>query len=454
MTNTTIQTIANEMKATMNTMIDDMATRMQALLDAEYNERVTKSEEFGARIMELTNIIVELRKENEELKANQTVAVTKEEESLFGQMTPEQQEALDDLNADWDAHFGKEEEVTTEPVVAVTPTDDLVIDELPESITFPVPTETTEEVSFDAFAGFRDVLDTPQQEVAAFPIVEEESAFDFSAVDTSNASDAPEAPVEPQATEENPFAGFAGVMDTEAPKKPQTAPAVPNLVVGGREIAKKGEIKVTVYDVMGTEVNWIGYSRRINSHGNHRVREIALALNSVMQQGNTRKKAMTEDEKASALEGKYTTQMIREWAMEIAVANGIKEIGGDAGAAILVAEVLAGEKNGAALRIRNEAERTTMKEVYTEMVANPEYLAQTKTAVASFWNQFAYTPSAYAEDNNLDAAGREYLGTALIAARALNTMANVQGKRTVCVFPEVGKSFMSKKEFQDKMSFI
>lgn len=453
MTNTTIQTIANEMKATMNTMIDDMATRMQALLDAEYNERVTKSEEFGARIMELTDIIADLRKENEELKANQAVAVTKEEESLFGQMSPEQEEVLNELNADWDAHFGKEE-VTTEPVVAVTPTDDLVIDELPESIAFPVPTETTEEVSFDAFAGFRDVLEEPQQEVAAFPVVEEESAFDFSAVDTGSVSDAPEAPVEPQATEENPFAGFAGVMDTEAPKKPQTAPAVPNLVVGGREIAKKGEIKVTVYDVMGTEVNWIGYSRRINSHGNHRVREIALALNSVMQQGNTRKKAMTDEEKASALEGKYTTQMIREWAMEIAVANGIKEIGGDAGAAILVAEVLAGEKNGAALRIRNEAERATMKQVYEEMVSNPAYLAQTKTAVASFWGQFAYKASDYAEDNNLDASGREFLGTALIAARALNTMANVQGKRTVCVFPEVGKSFMSKKEFQDKMSFI
>lgn len=248
-----------------------------------------------------------------------------------------------------------------------------------------------------------------------------------------------------------PVPEFEGNQELSMTPEPKTAPA-PGIPMESPVTAsaplvsplKKDETKMVTYQVFDKEVNFIQDNARINDVKNGSVRRMAMQLHNVMMQKNDRYKP-TEEQKQM---GKFYTQMIREWGLEIAAANNIETIKGDDGAAILIAELfysLHDEKENLihpALRFRNEEERKAAADSFyglNNADTRPTYMA----LVDAHKGALALDPIYYVGAQTLNQTKTLQAGYALLHARMSLTWGNATGK-TECVFAEVRETIVKK----------
>lgn len=231
------------------------------------------------------------------------------------------------------------------------------------------------------------------------------------------------------------------VAEPEVPAMPDFTPDAP---MAKQETLKKGEVKVSTYDVLGKEVSWIHHPARINSHKEHLVRKFAMGLNNIMKEGNARNKARNAKEAEVMSLGKFYSQMVREWGMEIAAANNIQTIVGDAGAAMLIGEVFHGFLKAPKLQPRNEQERKALAKV----MENPSQIEGFIPMVKNHATSLALNPETFAGTEDMTNEDCKLYGTALLYIRMQSTWANAVGENTVCVFNEVKKENVMKKQIK------
>lgn len=231
------------------------------------------------------------------------------------------------------------------------------------------------------------------------------------------------------------------VTEPEVPAMPDFTPDAP---MAKQETLKKGEVKVSTYDVLGKEVSWVHHPARINSHKEHLVRKFAMGLNNIMKEGNARNKARNAKEAEVMSLGKFYSQMVREWGMEIAAANNIQTIVGDAGAAMLIGEVFHGFLKAPKLQPRNEQERKALAKV----MENPSQIEGFIPMVKNHATSLALNPETFAGTEDMTNEDCKLHGTALLYIRMQSTWANAVGENTVCVFNEVKKENVMKKQIK------
>lgn len=231
------------------------------------------------------------------------------------------------------------------------------------------------------------------------------------------------------------------VAEKEVPAMPDFTPDAP---MAKQETLKKGEVKVSTYDVLGKEVSWVHHPARINSHKEHLVRKFAMGLNNIMKEGNARNKARNEKEAEVMAQGKFYSQMVREWGLEIAAANGIETIVGDAGAAMLIGEVFHGFLKAPKLQPRNEQERKALAKI----MENPSQIEGFIPMVKNHATSLALNPETFAGTEDMTNEDCKLHGTALLYIRMQSTWANAVGENTVCVFNEVKKENVMKKQIK------
>lgn len=229
-------------------------------------------------------------------------------------------------------------------------------------------------------------------------------------------------------------------VETKAPSIPTQSPI--NTSIPAVNPLGKNDTTMVTYDVFGKEVTMIQKNAMIKSVKNGHVRKMAFQLNDVMAKGNSRYKG-DESEKQM---GKFYTQMIREWALEIAAANNIEQIKGDSGAAILIAELFYSMHTenqnlySPQLRARNEAERLKAIDSYRMLNADA-----TRQACLDLVNvhkgPLALDPMMFVGDKADTKEKIAQAGYALLHARMSLTWENAMGK-TACVFPEVKKDVL------------
>lgn len=258
-----------------------------------------------------------------------------------------------------------------------------------------------------------------------------------SAEDTSLFSSAPELPEEPEAP--------ALPMGSDTPV---STPAMPMGVSLG-----KNAVTVAVYNVMGKEVEMVRENASIKNSTTGHVRSDAFKLHNLMLKGSPKIKPVTQEEVNSHFEGKLYTQLIREWGLEIAAANNIKTLYGDAGAGILIAKLANEDGNIIAppLRVRNEEERTATESAFRSMRSDEATRKQVIAFVNSYKNTLVWNPANFTGNRELSNEERIYFGYALLYARLKLAWANVTGK-PVCVFPEVKKYQLSKEVVSKALS--
>lgn len=231
------------------------------------------------------------------------------------------------------------------------------------------------------------------------------------------------------------------VTEPEVPAMPDFTPDAP---MAKQETLKKGEVKVSTYDVLGKEVSWVHHPARINSHKEHLVRKFAMGLNNIMKEGNARNKARNAKEAEVMSLGKFYSQMVREWGMEIAAANNIQTIVGDAGAAMLIGEVFHGFLKAPKLQPRNEQERKALAKI----MENPSQIEGFIPMVKNHATSLALNPETFAGTEDMTNEDCKLHGTALLYIRMQSTWANAVGENTVCVFNEVKKENVMKKQIK------
>ena len=301
-----------------------------------------------------------------------------------------------------------------------------------------------EEIELDPFAGMVDDEDEEEEEVpvqnifANAPMEEEEEQAPITEEPMYTDADVPPATdstfVIPDIPED---------MTIEAPVVNTEIDILD--IPSGTSSKKKDTTKVSTYNVFGSTVDLIHTSYFIKGHNSAPVKRHAFKINNIMKQRSA--KAETQEQIDAKFEGKLYTQLGREWALEIAAANGIESIKGDSGAAVLISELYNGYKNikAPALRPRDEEERQAMAKIYNAMVGNEKTRQSVIAKVDSYKKLLVFNPASYQSNKELSKADRELAGYALLFSRIRLAWDNVQDSNTVCVFPEIKKSSDSKE---------
>jgi hypothetical protein len=338
--------------------------------------------------------------------------------SMMDEMDKEETEEEKALWADFDAH-----------------NDDLLPeDKLPMEFLEEEEPVIEEEDTFDPFAEFN--LDAVSDEEVHDSLT---GAEEFDPFNTNTEEDEDELFVSEFSDEDIPaIPAFEEEEDMVIKEKvmdiPAQAPAMPLVNPLG-----KGDAKMVTYQVFDKEVSMLQSNARIKDVADGRIRRMAFDLNTIMAAGNAKSRKSPEEK----MMGKFYTQMIREWGLEIAAANNIATIKGDAGAAILIAELFYSlQTNGKlvspALRFRNDGEREKAAVAYRGM-QNPATRSHYMTLVDTYKASFAMEPALFAGDKAQTREQQLQAGYALLHARMSTTWENAAGK-TVCVFPEVNNA--------------
>jgi hypothetical protein len=238
-----------------------------------------------------------------------------------------------------------------------------------------------------------------------------------------------------------------GGMTIEAPEVPaieatviDTKPAatLPRMPLA-TDLDAKSFKKLVTYNVNGVAVPFLqenAYIKNITQSGE--IKSKAMEYNNIMKQMNA-KQGFSEEQQSF---GRFYTQMIREYALEIAAANGVTEpVKGDSGCAVLVAEVARGHKKQPALTFRNDAERAEVANVYRDMVKNPANVAGYEDIVKSYAASLPLSIDAFVGDKDATVEERRMTGIALLYVRLTSTWNRTatKGKRIANAFPEVKK---------------
>lgn len=310
-------------------------------------------------------------------------------------------------------------------------------DPLPDSM-------LNESIEEDPFASHKPVIEVDEEDPFASYTIEPPANIDDKVHDFLSGNG-----------EFDPFADADAnydilISESDIPPVPDFGPEdndVPPLEVAptttttpsGLDFSKSGEKKkgktivLATYDVFGKEVQFLRENARIvNEASAGAVRKLALDLNDKMKKANPKLRCSEAD----ALDGKFHTQIVREWALEIAAFNGITEIKGDAGAAILVAKVIEGALAHPPLRFRNEVERQVAGDAYRALKEHSQVHID---LVNAYKDSFGYIPMSFVGANqNITDEARVLSGYALLYARFTSTWANITGK-VANVFPEVNQ---------------
>lgn len=282
-----------------------------------------------------------------------------------------------------------------------------------------------------------------------------------------------EAPVQEQ--EVDMFAGFGAVEETPVQEEVQTTGNVFDSImdapveVGGVEITpqdvailpdasyvtknvekaktlKKGEISINTYNVNGTAIHYGQKSARIMSHGDRNVRTQALKLNDYMRAGSSTRKAKNKAEERKQHEGRFVTRIVREFALEIALANGVDFIAGDGGAALLVSEVTQGLAKAPVMRSRTKDEYYSTLKAMENMKTDSAYAQQIRNLVDSWSHLFGFK-NCVIEAGDLSGADYELYAYALVGTRISQTWdATNQPRRYESVYEVVLESVRTQEQ--------
>ena len=292
------------------------------------------------------------------------------------------------------------------------------------------PQETEQAEESDMFAGFGAVEETPvQEEVKAT-----ENVFDSiieSPVEVGGVE------ITPQDVAILPDASYV----TKNVEKPKTL--------------KKGEISINTYNVNGTAIHYGQKSARIMSHGDRNVRTQALKLNDYMRAGSSTRKAKNKAEERKQHEGRFVTRIVREFALETALANGVDFIAGDGGAALLVAEVTQGIAKAPVMRSRTKDEYYSTLKAMENMKTDSAYAQQIRNLVDS-WSYLFGFKNCVIEAGELSGADYELYAYALVGTRLSQTWdATNQPRRYESVYEVVLESVRTEQQMiQAGYSFV
>lgn len=281
--------------------------------------------------------------------------------------------------------------------------------------------EHVQEQEVDMFAGFGAVDETPVQEE---PVL------------TDNVFDAlMDTPVE-----------VAGVEIT-----PQDVAILPDASYVTKNVEKaktlkKGEISINTYSVNGTAIHYGQKSARIMSHGDRNVRTQALKLNDYMRAGSSTRKAKNKAEERKQHEGRFVTRIVREFALEIALANGVDFIAGDGGAALLVSEVTQGLAKAPVMRARTKDEYYSTLKAMESMKTDSAYAQQIRNLVDAWSHLFGFK-NCVIEAGDLSGADYELYAYALVGTRISQTWdATNQPRRYESVYEVVLESVRTQEQ--------